>query len=207
MTDVEADPTVALAAEGGDDAEDGELAALLAPRRRRLPWVTQALAGLLLAGGGFLGGVLIQKHHDKNIVTAASAVTNAARARTGAAAGGGFGGGGGGAGGAGGGAGGGGAAGQVKLVDGTTIYLTDFSGNTITVTTSGASKFTKQKDASLHDVQPGDTVVVRGAAQSDGSVAATQVTDAGPGGAAGGGFGGGRRFGGGAGAGGGTGGG
>jgi hypothetical protein len=196
MTDVEpvqADPTVAVQGGGGEDGGDGDLAALLAPRRRRLPWVTQALTGLLLVGAGFLGGVLIQKHHDKNIVTAASAVTNAARARTGAAGGGGFGGG------FGGGGAGGGTAGQVKLVDGTTIYLTDFSGNTITVTTSGASKFTKQKDASLHDVQPGDTVVVRGAAQSDGTVAATQVTDAGPGGAAGGGFGGGRRFGGGAG--------
>ncbi|HZQ28627.1 MAG TPA: DUF5666 domain-containing protein, partial [Acidimicrobiales bacterium] len=145
-------------------ADDNDL---VAARRTRLSLFSRVLIGAFLAALGFLGGVLAQKDHDKTLVAASgvtgtTATTARARTTTGAAA----------AAPANGLANG--AVGQVKLVDGNTIYLTDFSGNTITVTTSGSSTFTKQQSASLHDVQPGDTVVVRGASQPDGSVVATQ---------------------------------
>ena len=170
------------------------------PTRRRFPLVTGALAALVVAGGAFLAGVQVQKHHDRSLVTttAAAAATAGAGQRARASGGGG--------GAAGGGGGGGGATvGQVKLVDGSNIYVTDASGNTITVATTSSSQFTKLNPATLKDVQPGDTVIVRGAQQTDGSVSAATVSDSGPGGAVGGGgrFGG--RGGGGTGTGGGTG--
>jgi uncharacterized protein (UPF0333 family) len=150
-----------------DDAD------LITARRKRLSAFSRLLIAALVAAVGFLGGVLAQKDHDKTLVAASGGSTPTTRARTAgtapatnAAA--------------------NGAVGQVKLVDGNTIYLTDFSGNTITVTTSASSTYTKQQTASLHDVQPGDTLVVRGATQPDGSVVAAQVNDSGPGGAAGG---------------------
>ena len=151
-------------------------------RRRRFPLVTGVLTLLAVAGGAFLAGVQVQKHHDRSLVTTTSAASTTGaggtargaagqRARTASGAGGG------------GGAGLGGATvGQVKLVDGSTIYVTDASGNTITVATTASSRFTKQNTATLKDVQPGDTVVVRGAQQNDGSVSAATVSDSGPGG-------------------------
>lgn len=144
---------------------------------RRLPWITGVLALAVIAAGAFWGGVMVQKHHDRNLVgTTTSATSGAAGTRT---RGGGFGG----FGAAGGGGGGAGATvGQVKLVDGATIYVTDNSGNTVTVKTTDSSKFTKQTSVGLNAVAPGDTVIIRGAPQSDGSISAATVTDNGPGG-------------------------
>jgi hypothetical protein len=152
--------------------------------RRRLPWITGLLALAVVGAAAFWGGVLVQKHHDRNLVgTTTSAAAGATGGRT---RGGGFGsftGAGGGGGGA--------TVGQVKLVDGSTIYVTDNSGNTVTIKTTDSSTFTKQTAVGLNAVAPGDTVIIRGATQSDGSISAATVTDNGPGATAGPRFGGG----------------
>jgi hypothetical protein len=168
--------------------------------RRPVTWFTALLALLVVGGGAFLAGVQVQKHHDKGLTTVSASTTGtASRTGTGAGTTGS------GTTGAGGGRGFGGGAtiGQVKLVDGSTIYVTDTSGNTVTVNTTGASTFTKSESVALKNIQPGDTVIVRGAAQPDGTIAAASVTDSGAAGtgALAGGFG---RFGGGGGRGGGS---
>jgi hypothetical protein len=155
--------------EDDDDLEDH-------PSRRPLTWLT-ALLGLLVVGGGaFLAGVQVQKHHDKGLTTVAASTSGAA-SRTGTGTGNTAAGAGAGATGRGFGAGA--TVGQVKLVDGSTIYVTDTSGNTVTVNTTGASTFTKSESVSLKNIQPGDTIVVRGAAQPDGTITAASVTDGG----------------------------
>ena len=72
--------------------------------------------------------------------------------------------------------------GQVKLVDGKNVYVTDTSG--------GITKVVDELDVDDHgdagrarsaDVKPGDTVIVRGAAAKDGTVTATSLTDNGTG--------------------------
>jgi hypothetical protein len=145
---------------------------------RRLPWVTGLLALTAVAAAAFWGGVWVQKHHDRHLVSTTAAASTAATGRARGA--GGFGGAGGGFGG-----GAGATVGQVKLVDGSTIYVTDTSGNTVTVKTTGSSQFTKQTSVGLKDVQPGDAVIIRGAAQSDGSISAATLSDNGPAGTTG----------------------
>jgi len=147
---------------------------------RRLPWVTGLLALAVVAAAAFWGGVLTQKHHDRHLVSTSAAASTAATGTGRTRGGGGFAGAGGGFGG-----GAGATVGQVKLVDGSTIYVTDTSGNTVTVKTTDSSQFTKQASVGLKDVQPGDTVIIRGAAQSDGSISAATLTDNGPAGTTG----------------------
>jgi len=79
-------------------------------------------------------------------------------------------------------------AGQVRLVDGTTIYVADQQGNIVKVTTGRTSTVTKTQPASVGDIRPADNVVVFGAAGPDGTVSATQVADTGTSGADAGGF-------------------
>ncbi|HWS44502.1 MAG TPA: hypothetical protein VN636_01455 [Acidimicrobiia bacterium] len=169
----------------GDDDEP-----VFRPRpRKRAHTLTFVLGGLVLAALGFLGGVAVQKHEDRGSTTSAAGTTAAARAfargtgGTGAS-----------------GSGGGGFAGRlggatvgtVKLVDGKNIYVTDSNGNVVKVVTTDASQLQKTDAATVKDVVPGETVVVRGTQNSDGSVTASSLT-ATPAGASGGfgGFGGG----------------
>lgn len=155
--------------------------------KRRLSWLTGLLVVLVVGGGAFLAGVQVQKHHDKGLTTVAASTTGAAaRASTGTGSTGTGGTGGTGTGATGRGFGAGATVGQVKLVDGSTIYVTDTSGNTVTVNTTGASTYTKTETVALNAIQPGDTVIVRGAAQADGTISAASVTDSGTAGAAGG---------------------
>lgn len=162
------------------------------PVRQKLGRVTLGLFVLACAAGAFYAGVVIEKHSLGTTATAASTRTSARPATTGAGAGG--------AGaGAGAGAGGGGGAtvGQVKLIDGNNIYVTDSTGNVVKVATSSASQIIVTSTGTVKDVKPGDTVIVTGTTGEDGTVSATAVRDSGAGGAAGfGGFGG-RRGGGG----------
>jgi hypothetical protein len=72
------------------------------------------------------------------------------------------------------------AAGQVKLIDGANIYVTDGSGNVVKVTTSDTSRITHTGQGTIADIRPGDTVVVQGQKGADGIVAATAVADSGP---------------------------
>jgi Cu/Ag efflux protein CusF len=85
--------------------------------------------------------------------------------------------------------------GQIKAIDGSTITLSSFNGDSVTVTTTGTTTFTVTKSASLSDVKVGDTIAAAGNS-SNGVVTATNVrigdTGFGPGGFGfgGGGFGG-----------------
>ena len=163
--------------------DDGDDEPEFTPRpRRRAHALTFVLGGALLLAAGFLGGVLLQKHEDHG--SSSSTGTTAARARAFAAAAGATGSGstvaggagGRGFGGFGGGGGGGGAvAGTVKLVDGTNVYVTDTNGNVVKVLTGGSSQLTKTDPATIKDVAPGQTVIVRGTQNSDGSYTATSV--------------------------------
>lgn len=77
------------------------------------------------------------------------------------------------------GAGSGGATfGTVKLVDGSTIYVTTQNGD-VAVKTSGSTQIRITKNGKVTDITPGSTVIVQGATGSDGSVTATSVTEGG----------------------------
>jgi hypothetical protein len=181
---------------------DDDLSHALAsgPPRRRLPGATAFLVSAVLIAGGFLGGVITQKHEGGSSSggTSAAALAAAFRTRAGgtgtAATGTGTAGTGtagtGAAGGFGGGAAGGTTVGTVKLVDGTTIYLTATDGSTVKVTTSAATTIKVTKNGVPSDLAPGTTVVVAGTAGSDGVVKATSVTQGGGTGGFGGGAGG-----------------
>ncbi len=186
------DPTIAV-----DEVEPVELGESLAVRppveshrsRRRVSGLRIALLVALGIGAGFVGGVQLQKDQVDTSVSAASGASGlAGRAgfagRTGGA--GGAGGASGTATAAGGSGGGAGATfGQVKLIDGTNVYVTDSSGNTVKVATTG-STISKSAPGTVTDLAIGDTVIVRGATGSDGTVTATAIADSGAGGAAGG---------------------
>jgi hypothetical protein len=92
--------------------------------------------------------------------------------------GGGFGGGGGNGGGFGGGAGNGNfATGTVQSVSGNNITLQSRGGTTMTVVVNSSTKITKTESGSLSDLKTGDTVVVIGSQSSDGSIAATAISE------------------------------
>jgi hypothetical protein len=77
-------------------------------------------------------------------------------------------------GGGGGGGGGNATTGTIKLVDGTTIYLTTANGDTVTVKTSGDTVVTTP--AAVSDLKAGATVTVQGTADADGIITANRVT-------------------------------
>ncbi|MFC4034309.1 hypothetical protein ACFO3J_22930 [Streptomyces polygonati] len=187
-------------------------AELAAPPRRKLPWLTLLLSACVVAAGAFAGGALVEKNHLGGARSNPFAQLAAGRTGAGGATGGrsfgGFGGFGGGAGGTGaggagagtgtgaaggagagagaaGGAGGGVTFGTVKLVDGSTIYVTDAQGNIVKVTTAGSTKVSETKDGKVSDLKAGQSVTVRGSQQSNGDIKATTVTQGSP---AGGGF-------------------
>ena len=145
------------------------------PPRRRAGVLTRVLLAVLVAAAGFLVGVRVQKAWGTSTGAAAGGsrpnmsgmfrgatptpgATGMADMFGGASA---------------------PTMGEVKLVDGTTIYVTDSQGNIIKVTTGPGTTFTKTSSASASDVRPGDTVVVQGQEQEDGTVAATRVSDSG----------------------------
>jgi hypothetical protein len=147
------------------------------PIARRSPSATRLTVGLLVmlaVSAGFLGGVLIQKNQGSSTTTAATAGGFGALARQ-------FGGAAGaaGAGGAGGGRGGFGGAttGQIKLIDGTNIYVVDAQGNTVKVSTTPSSTISAAQPTTITALKLGDNVVVRGATAADGTVTATSLTD------------------------------
>ncbi|MDH6127562.1 DUF5666 domain-containing protein [Kitasatospora sp. GP82] len=174
------------------DARD-VTAELAAPPRRKLPWLTLALAGGAIATLAFAGGVWYEQGNGSSNGT----TQRAAGQRGGSGGGqGGYGGGQGGShrGGSGQGAGGQGGAGftrgTVKAVDGSTVYLTDAGGNTVKVTTADTTKVQLSKEGKVSDLQPGQSVTVVGTPDSSGGYAATQLTEGagGFGGGGGGGF-------------------
>ncbi|MFE9429066.1 hypothetical protein ACFYNO_39660 [Kitasatospora sp. NPDC006697] len=180
-------------------------AELAAPPRRKLPWLSLVLAGGVIAAGAFAGGAWYQKNHGGPTANSGRSAVAAAAQRAQAQGGGR----GGRTGGTGTGTGGGQSGftrGTVKLVDGSTVYLTDANGNIVKVTTGGSTKVSVSQDGKVSDLQPGQTVTVVGTPDGSGGYTASQLTEGGSaaaGGFGGGGFGGGG-FGGGGTAGGGT---
>jgi hypothetical protein len=162
------------------------------PRRRLLGVGANptpiALLGVLLTACGFIGGVLVEKGQTSSPTTSGAAAGLASRfaaLRGGAAGGGARGTGGAGAAAAGGGfagrfggagAAGGATIGEVAYLSGSTLYVTDAEGNTVKVTTSPASSITKTVKTDIHGINPGDTIVVRGAKSASGAVSAESVS-------------------------------
>jgi hypothetical protein len=159
-----------------DDTYETEPLAL--PSRRRLPRATLALAVAVVGAGMFIGGAEAQKHWGSSSTSSSSGSNAAAsifgaragRGQTGTTRGTGQSGAG-----AQGGFGGGATIGTVSVIKGSTLYVTDASGNTVKVTTSAASSVSKTVSANVKAIHPGDTVVVRGTTGKDGSVAADSI--------------------------------
>jgi hypothetical protein len=156
---------------------DDELETEILPvrRRRRLPLLTAVLVLALVAGGAFVGGVGAQKHWGGSSSATGNGSSFAGR----------FGGAAGAANRANGAAGftlggAGVTAGTVSLIKGKTLYVTDAGGNTVKVTTAG-SRVTKTVSSSLAGIRPGDAIVVRGAQQKNGSIAAQSISVGGAG--------------------------
>jgi hypothetical protein len=115
---------------------------------------------------------------------AAGGAAGATRSGTGAGGSGGAGGGsfagGAGAAFAGGGFGGGSASfGTISSVKGSSIFVTDSTGNLVKVKLSSATKITKSLGVRRSSLHPGDTVVIRGLKNSNGTLTATTVSDSG----------------------------
>jgi len=168
--------------DGGDDDDALELQALAMRRRRRMPFLTAVLAVGVVAAGAFIVGVEVQKHWGGSSSSGGSGTAAAFASRfgsrtgtgrtttgttTGAGASG-FGGGGF--------AGSGATVGTVSVIKGSTLYVTDSSGNTVKVTTSPASSVTKTVSSKVTGILPGDTVVIRGTQQKNGSIAAQTIS-------------------------------
>ncbi|MET8699204.1 hypothetical protein ABZW10_10085 [Kitasatospora sp. NPDC004723] len=159
------------------DARD-VTAELAAPPRRRLPWLSLALAGAVIATAAFAGGVRYQKDNgsDRAAGSGRTTASGAQQPRAGAS---GYPGNGNGTrrNGQGGQGGQNGTRGTVKAVDGTTVYLTDSNGNTIKVTTGDGTKVQLNKEGKVADLQPGQSVTVMGTPSGDGGYAATQLVE------------------------------
>jgi hypothetical protein len=161
------------------------------PRRERVTtpftYVLMGVFSLVLAFGA---GTWTQKHHGAasattttNGATGAATFGAAGTGATGTGRTGGFGGAGAAgteAAGAGPGTGGtaalaGATVGQVKLVDGDNVYVTDQQGDTVKVTLAAGGTVQVTKDGAVSDLKAGETVIVQGQLGADGTVAATSI--------------------------------
>ncbi|MFL5953217.1 MAG: hypothetical protein ACJ76I_03805 [Gaiellaceae bacterium] len=170
--------TTAVHPDAPTAAHEGLAAELLARRRRKLPAITAALALAIAVAGGLVGGIEVQKHWGASTASAAAgrpAGSSGFAARFGGGAGGGTPGAGFAAG-TGGSGGGSGTAGTVTLIKGSTLYVTDASGNTVLVHTTAGSKVDQTVAGTIKTVRPGDAVTVAGAKNNDGSYSARQIT-------------------------------
>ncbi|TML30389.1 MAG: hypothetical protein E6G35_06555 [Actinobacteria bacterium] len=135
----------------GDPFAD-DLSEQLAARapRRYTNKATVLLVGVVLLVGGFLGGVQVEKHFG---TAAASPTTFPSGFRNAS--------------------GGGGTTGTVKLVDGSTVYVTLANGDVVIVHTTANTTVTQA--GSVKDLTAGATVTVTGQTGSDGSMTATRI--------------------------------
>jgi hypothetical protein len=153
---------------GDDDDEWPERG----PRKGiRMPIPTVLLFAVLIGAGGLWGGAALQRSHGS---TSASSATSPFAALRGGGAGGlsGLGGTG---------ALGGATTGTVTSVSGSTLYVTNSSGNLVKVTVGPSATVNRNAKSSLGALQVGDTVVVQGSKTSNGSVTATSVSATGAG--------------------------
>jgi len=140
------------------------------PKGLRLGILNLILGGLGVAGLGFAGGAFAYKrqHPVATVPTDTGAAGQGQGPRgQGRTGGGGVAGTGGAAGGA--------TFGTVKTVDGATIYVTDASGNLVKVTLPDGTNLNATRPATAADIRPGDTVIIQGSKQPDGSTQASTV--------------------------------
>ena len=64
----------------------------------------------------------------------------------------------------------------MTLIKGSTLYVTDSSGNTSLVKTSASSHVTKTVTSSVENILPGSVVTVVGPQAKDGSYTATSIS-------------------------------
>jgi len=144
------------------------------------PWHNRAtviLAALALLVGGFLGGVLVEKNYGQSAAATSAADRRAALAGLLGGGNGGFN------------RRGASAApsssaspaaesstGTIKLIDGTTVYLSLASGDVLTVRTSAATKITVGSVTKVSGLKVGQKIVVTGATDSSGNVTAVSIT-------------------------------
>jgi hypothetical protein len=152
------------------------------PRRRFFNRRSAALAAAITCAAGFYAGVQVEKGQLAS--TASAATTSATTGATGASAGARSGAAAGGPGAAGGfagrfGGGGNASLGTISSVNGNTIYLTDTTGNTVKVMLSSSTKLSKSLGVSKSALHPGDSVVIQGVKNSNGTLVATSVSDSG----------------------------
>jgi hypothetical protein len=137
--------------------------------------LTRLLLALVVLGGAFLAGALVERTQHKTSSSGGSGLDALAaqfRNRLGGQ-------GASGASGASGGLGGGNGStvGTVKLVDGKNVYIQDFSGNVVKVTTSASTEVDVTSKGTVSDLRPGTSVIVQGTASNDGtSTAATSIS-------------------------------
>ena len=174
-----------------DDVDDADDLPTRASRRVVTAW-TVVFAALVLAGVGFVAGIQMEKRNEPAATGLPAGLAAFANGRNGAFPGaGGFANRGANAATNGGGAAGAGAntgatqapatngtTGQVKLVDGSNIYITTSDGSTVKVTTTPTSKVTKSVAGAVSDLKAGDTITVQGATGSDGTIAASSISQA-----------------------------
>jgi Cu/Ag efflux protein CusF len=160
-----------------DPVEQAPAGDLLPPQRRKgVPRITVILGAGLLVAAAFLGGIQAQKQwgDDSNggggnfagRFAAANGGTGANAgpgAQTGQGAGGLFGR-----------RGGGFTTGTVKLVQGSTLYVTTTDGNVVKVSVPASSTVTKSVTTKVSGIKPGDSVTAIGTT-SNGVVKATSV--------------------------------
>ncbi len=140
----------------------------------RLSVPTVALVGLLIAAGGIWGGATLQRSHGTSSTSSSAASSFASLFGSRGA---------GSTGGATGvpGALGAAATGTVTEVSGSTLYVTNSTGDLVKVTVNPSATVTRNAKSSLGSLVVGDTVVVQGTKASNGSVTATSVSATGAG--------------------------
>jgi hypothetical protein len=149
------------------------------PRRRLLTPAPVVMLVLLTLACGFIAGALVEKGQTGSSTALAGggpagrlAALRAGQGGPGAAPG---------AGGSGAGASGSSGTGavtvgQVAYIRGNTLYVTGSQGNTVRVNAPAGLPVSKTVKTSLRSVHPGETVIVSGAAGSDGAIVAESIS-------------------------------
>jgi hypothetical protein len=158
--------------------------------RIRIPAAVLVL--LLVAGGAFWGGAVAEKNHAASTAGTSAAASrfrslfsssssSGSSSRTGGASS------------FFGGTSTAAATGEISFIKGDTLYITNSSGNIVTVIASSSTKVTRDASTDVSALKPGDTVVVQGSTAKDGTVTASSISSTAQGvsAAGGGGFGGG----------------
>jgi len=136
----------------------------------RLGWPTAVLVVLLIAGGGIWGGAALQRSQGSSGTSSlASEIASrfgSTRTGSGASRFSGFGG-----------ASAAAATGTVTEISGSTLYVTNSSGNLVEVKLTPTTTVTRNAKTTISGLVPGDTVVVQGTKASNGTVTASSVSD------------------------------